>query len=64
MASTAAQYHLNMTDVLGQRILSTEGTAVEGRNMIDLDLNNVAKGVYLLNIMSGDDAQQISVVVE
>ncbi len=61
---SSAQYHLNMTDVLGQRVLSTEGTAVEGINMIDLDLNNVAKGVYLLNIMSGDNAQQIRVVVQ
>ena len=61
---SAAQYHLNLTDVLGQHVLSTDGTATEGVNMIDLDLSTVAKGVYLLNIMSGENAQQVRMVVE
>jgi hypothetical protein len=63
-AATAAQYHLNMTDVIGRNVLSTEGTATEGINMIDLDLNNLAKGVYQLSIMSGDNAEQIRMIVE
>ncbi len=62
--ASAGQYQIEVIDVLGQRVLSTEGTAVEGINMIDLDLNNVAKGVYLLNIMSGDQRDQIKLVVE
>ncbi len=63
-AATALQYHLNMTDVLGQQVLSTEGTSAEGINMIDLDLNNFAKGVYTLNIMSGDYNEQIKLIVQ
>ena len=63
-ATTAAQYHLNMTDVIGRNVLSTDGTASEGINMVDLDLNNLAKGVYMLSIMSGDNNEQIRVVVE
>ncbi|MCX6275216.1 MAG: T9SS type A sorting domain-containing protein [Bacteroidetes bacterium] len=63
-ATTAAQYHLNMTDVIGRNVLSTDGTASEGINMVDLDLNNLAKGVYMLNIISGDNNEQIRVVVE
>ncbi|MCX6273724.1 MAG: HYR domain-containing protein [Bacteroidetes bacterium] len=63
-ATTAVQYQLNMTDVLGQNVLSTKGTGTEGINMVDLDLNNLAKGVYMLNIMSGDNNEQLRVVVE
>ena len=63
-ADSDEQYHLNLTDVIGQHLLSKEGNATEGVNIIDLDLNTVAKGVYLLNIMSGKNTQQIRVVVE
>ncbi|MCX6275194.1 MAG: T9SS type A sorting domain-containing protein, partial [Bacteroidetes bacterium] len=63
-AASASQVHLNMTSVLGQSVMTTEVAATEGINMIDLDLNNLAKGVYMLNIMSGDNNEQIRVVVE
>ncbi len=62
--TTAAQYHLSMTDVIGRNVLSTDGTATEGINMVDLDLNNLAKGVYMLNIMSGNNNERVRVVVE
>jgi len=63
-AAQAAQYQLKMTDVLGQRVLSLEGAATEGINMIELNLGTVSKGVYLLSIMSNGNTEQIRVVVE
>ncbi len=63
-AASAGQYHLNMTDVLGQNVLKTDGETTEGINMIELNLNSVAKGMYMLNIISGDNNGQIRMVVE
>jgi len=63
-AADAAQYHLNMTDVLGQNVLSLDGAATEGINMVELNLGSVAKGVYLLSIMSNGNTEQIRVVVQ
>jgi acyl dehydratase len=61
---SAAHYKLNLTNVLGQSVMTTEVAAVEGINIIDLDLSTVAKGVYMLNIMSGDDTESMRLVVE
>ena len=63
-AATATLVHLNMCNLLGQSVMTTEVAATEGTNMIDLDLNNLAKGVYMLNIMSGDNNERVRVVVE
>ena len=63
-AASSAMYKLNLSDVLGRIVLSTFGAAFVGTNMIDLDLNNVAKGVYMLSIMSGDNNEQIRLIVE
>ncbi len=62
--ASAGQYQIEVIDVLGQGVLSTEGTAVEGVNMIDLNLKNVAKGVYMLNIMSENITQQIKMIIQ
>jgi hypothetical protein len=63
-AATDSQVHLNMTNVIGQSVMTSEVAATEGINMVDLDLNNVAKGVYMLSIMSGDNTEQIRLIVE
>jgi hypothetical protein len=53
-----------MTDVIGQRIISLDGTSMEGVNMIELDLSAVAKGVYLITLTNDERSQQLNLVVE
>ena len=63
-AVAAAQYHLNLTNVLGQSVMSTDVAATEGVNMIDLNLNSIVKGVYMLDITSGKNSEQIKLIVQ
>ncbi len=62
--ASADQYHLNITDVIGQNVLNISGEANEGINTVDIDLSTLAKGMYILNIMSGYNTEQIKVVVQ
>ncbi len=63
-AADASEYHLNLVSVLGSTIMSYNVAAIEGINMVYLDLNTIAKGVYLLNIMGGENHELIKVVVD
>jgi hypothetical protein len=63
-SSASAAYHLILTDVIGQTVLSNDGTATEGINTIEMNLSTIAKGVYLLSLMSNGSTEQIRLVVE
>ena len=53
-----------MSDIIGQVVLSADETATKGINMIDLDVSSVAKGFYMLTIVSNGTTEQIRVAVE
>ena len=63
-SALSGKYHLGLTNMIAQNVMSLDGAATEGINMVDLDLSTVAKGVYLLNIVSGDNNEQIRLIVE
>lgn len=63
-SSTAADYTLILTDVIGQQVLTSNGHANEGVNMIELNVGAVAKGVYMLTIISNGSTEQIRLAVE
>jgi len=63
-AADAGNYSLVLYDVLGNKMLSTDGVAVEGENLIELNLATVAKGMYVLSVISNESSEQIRVVVE
>ena len=62
--ANASIYHLTMTNVLSQSVFTTEFTATEGSNMIELDLGNFAKGIYMLHLVSGDEKRMVRLIVE
>ncbi|MEO8086333.1 MAG: T9SS type A sorting domain-containing protein [Bacteroidota bacterium] len=64
ISANAAKYHLEITNVLGQRSLSTDGFSAEGINVVELDFRSFTKGVYLINLVIGDDSEQIRIVVQ
>jgi len=60
------KYTLKVVDMIGNVLISNVITAVDGeRNTHDLDLTNVAKGMYLLSIQKeGAEAETMRIVVE
>ena len=64
-AVNAAKYVISVVDVTGRVIISDEVSASEGINMHELDLTNVAKGIYLVRMESaGKQTQLLKVTVE
>ena len=63
-ATDAGSYTLKLYDLVGQSMLSIDGSAVQGENMVELNLASVAKGVYTLSVISNGNTEQIRVVVE
>ena len=53
-SANADNYHLRVMDMIGQTMLSQNSTSVVGDNQIQLNLNSLAKGIYLLDIQKGD----------
>ncbi len=64
-ANKSAKYTVKVTDLLGNVMISNVISASEGLNMQELNLSNVAKGMYLLSIQTeGENSQTLRVVVE
>lgn len=64
-AEKSAKHNVKVTDLLGNVVISNVISATEGANMQELNLSNVAKGMYLLSIETeGSTVQTLRVVVE
>jgi Na+-translocating ferredoxin:NAD+ oxidoreductase RnfG subunit len=64
-ASAEDRYLVRVVDLLGKVVYSSDVNAVIGLNVKDIDLSNVAKGMYLLNIQTaGGESQTLRLVVE
>jgi hypothetical protein len=46
---------VTMTDVLGRVVSNKQVQAVEGLNRLDVNLNSVAKGIYILTLQEGNN---------
>ncbi len=62
--TSSSQYHLNMTDLLGQNVPSTDGAATEGINVVDLNLSSLAKGVNMMTISISESKTIIRTVIQ
>ena len=49
-AVAAERYTVKVVDLLGNVVVSDQLNAVEGNNMKELNLTNVAKGMYLMSL--------------
>lgn len=63
-SNTSADYHLTLLDAAGREVMVKDGKAVEGANAINVDLKSVAKGVYMINLLQGDNKMTEKVIVE
>ena len=63
-APEAGKYSIKLYDVIGNEMLSVDGTAVQGDNMIELNFASISKGMYVLSVISNESTEQIRVVVE
>ena len=51
-------------DVIGQRIYTEERFANAGANSFTLDVQNFAKGIYILKLQQGKDLSYLRLVVQ
>ena len=60
-----AKYSLKVIDLLGNVLITEELSAVEGYNSKEIDLKNISKGIYIVNIQSeGINSRSLRLVVE
>ncbi len=61
---TDANYSIQMTNMLGQVVLEQSADLVQGNNTVDLDVNSLTPGVYVVAVKSGQSAVTTKVIVE
>jgi PKD repeat protein len=60
----AADLTLELKDITGRIVVSQNKAFIEGLNVYDMSLAQFAKGIYLLDVKSGDESTKIKVVIE
>jgi len=62
-ARTNAVVDITLTDISGKSvILSQRSALIKGENQIELQLAELAKGFYLLNVQNGETRRSIKVL--
>ncbi len=61
-SQNASPYDLKIVNALGQIVYSTEGLATEGANTIELNLEYLSKGLYIVHLLQDGNKQQVSLV--
>ena len=60
-----AKYSLKVVDMIGKVLISENVSVVEGYNTKEINLENVAKGIYLISVQTeGGNAQTLRLIVE
>ena len=62
-STSAAPYHLDMTDAIGRTIFAKDVIAAEDFSLVELDLRNLAKGVYMLHLSNGSGSELLRLVI-
>ena len=61
----SARYSLKVVDVIGKILVNRDLTAVEGQNEMDINLENVAKGLYFISLQQENgESETLRLVVE
>ncbi len=63
MAHQAADIRIEVYDIIGTLAKTEVHSLVNGENIISLGLKDLSKGVYILNIVSGQKKQVVKLVV-
>ena len=61
-AGKESSYSLRLINTLGQSFYSREGNAIEGANTIELNLENISSGLYILQLVQDGQMQQLNMI--
>ncbi|HTE33042.1 MAG TPA: T9SS type A sorting domain-containing protein [Chryseolinea sp.] len=56
------KYEIKVVDIYGKVLLTRQGTAVVGANTVQLTLGKYAKGIYMVNLITGDQSRTIKLL--
>ena len=62
--STEESYSVKLTDVTGRVVVAQEHNSVLGENQIQVNLDQIAKGVYMLAIQKGETSLNKKIVIQ
>jgi hypothetical protein len=60
--ANAGDYQVRVINALGQSVYSAEGKATEGANTIDLNLEKLSSGLYIVQLVKEGSRQQVSLI--
>ena len=63
-SETIESYSIRMMDMLGQVMISTENTALVGNNQCQMNLQGIARGIYILSLQKGEATMIKKIVVQ
>jgi hypothetical protein len=60
----ANDYSISLIESTGKIVYSSKGVSVEGENLIEINLANYSKGIYMLQMISNGEQQMLRLIVE
>jgi hypothetical protein len=63
-AKSEGNYTISLIDIIGRTIREDAGKAVSGDNKLEFSLNTIAKGIYIVELRSGDSSDKVKLVIE
>ena len=64
IAKENADLEISLSDISGRTIMQDVYSASQGVNVVKLDIDNISRGVYLLNITEGNSSLNYKVIVK
>jgi hypothetical protein len=55
-------YQIRVINALGQSVYSAEGKATEGANTLELNLQNLSTGLYIVHLVQDGSIQQVNLI--
>jgi len=63
-SSHVSDYTISLIESTGKVVYNSKGVVMEGENMIELNLANYSKGIYMLQMIRDGEQQMLRLVVE
>ena len=61
-SANESAYSLRVTNTLGQVVYSSEGKAIEGANTIELNLEKLSSGLYIVQLVKDGTRKQVNLI--
>jgi hypothetical protein len=55
-------YQIRVINALGQSVYSSEGKASEGTNAVEMNLEKLSSGLYIVQLVQDGSRQQVSLI--